>query len=71
MLPQVRDLATQRSQLDSKQRPMQHYTDSGGHQRLEDVSMRLGAARERMRGKEYSLEVGACTHTGMRSTCGP
>ena len=59
----VRGLDTQRSQLDSKQRPLDHYATSGGARRLEEVTQRLVSSRERLQEKEGAIKVQhACTH---------
>ena len=57
---QVREMASLRSQLDSKARPIQHYNASGGQQRLHDTTQRLNSTRERLQANEGSSKVGVC-----------
>lgn len=56
---QVRGLAAQRSQLDSKQQPVDHYVSSGGAQRLQEVTQRLVGSREKLQEKESLHKVSA------------
>ena len=53
----VRGLAAQRSQVESKQRPLDHYAATGGAGRLEEVTQRLAGSRQRLQQKEDGLKV--------------